>query len=558
MTSLLRFAWWVIMVATAFFAGVVYESFSEEVGSFPSRSQLGPMLTLNQVRFERDAEGGLRAVCFCGSPVSTSDIPDPVKQALVAFEDRRFYLHPGVDPLGIARAITKNFEAGRFEEGGSTLTQQLVKNVLLSPKRTLGRKGLEAILALYVEYHFTKKEILTAYLHRVEFGRIAGRPVVGIEQASLIFFRKHVWQLGLYESALLIGVLKAPSRWDLFDHPKAARDRAKIVLSAMVRRQFITQRQATSAIARGIRHRNSKRIWIETRYFTRWVEQELTSAVPDLQPALGLRLFVTLDAETQSYAELAVARAVGGRNTEAALVSMSFDGAVRALVGGRSYGRSQFDRATQALRQPASAFKPFVYLAALERGYTPNSKILDAPFGGGKWTPRNFGGKYYGLITLQDALARSANTATVRLCDAVGPARVTEVARRLGISSRLRIDRSIALGTSEVTLMELTAAYGAFANGGYLVSPYGIVGISNDEGKVLYWRNPKPAWQVIAAGQVVSIHRMLRHVVARGTGTPANIGSFAAGKTGTGQGFRDAWFIGYSDRLVTGLWEGND
>lgn len=547
-----------MLLAAAFFAGMVFESVSEEIGPLPSRAQLRAMLTLNQVGFERTAEGDLQPVCFCGTPVSIGAIPKAVTQALIAVEDRRFYYHPGLDPIGIGRAVVRNVKTGRLAEGGSTLTQQLVKKVLLSPRRTFGRKGLEAILSLYIEYEYSKEEILTTYLNRMEFGRIAGRPIVGIEQASLVFFGKHVGQLSLYESALLIGILKAPPRFDPLKYPKAASKRAKLVLSAMVRGGFITQGQAIAAARKGVRRGNERPVWIETRYFTRWIEREFNTTVPGFEPAPGIRVFITLDTKTQQYAERAVARAVSGRNNEAALISMSFDGAVRALVGGRRYGRSQFNRATQALRQPASAFKPFVYLAALERGFTPQTKISDAPL-----TPvgtRSHGSppRHYGTITLEDALARSANAASIRVCEAVGAARAMEVAMRLGIRSKLKTDCSITLGTSEVSLVNLTAAYGAFANGGFLVAPYGIAGVSDGEGKILHWRPHIPPLRVMSAKHAREMHRMLRQVVARGTGTPANIGIFAAGKTGTNEQFRDAWFVGYSDRLVTGLWQGND
>jgi penicillin-binding protein 1A len=537
-------------------AGMMRETFSDE--TIPSRAQLRSILSLNQVRFESTAEGGLQPVCFCSIPVAADTIPKTVAQALIATEDRRYYFHPGIDPIGITRAIRRNLRSGRLAEGGSTITQQLVKKTLLSSEQTFRRKRSEAILALAVENHFSKSEILTFYFNRMEFGRAAGRPIVGVEQASLVFFGKHVNQLSLYESALLIGVLKAPSQLNPLTNPQAARARAGVVLSAMVRKGYITQKQADAAMAKGMRRGNEKPVWVETRYFTHWIEREMKRVRPDMQPAPGLRLFVTLDSKAQQYAERAITRAVAGRNNEAALVSMTFDGAVRALVGGRSYARSQFDRATQALRQPASAFKPIIYLAALERGLSPNTKVLDAPLAPAR--RRGYGGtrRYYGPIPLQDALAYSANTATIRVCHAVGAAHVGEVARRLGIRSKLANNCGMALGISEVTLVELTAAYGAFADGGFLVTPYGIAGIADGRGQILYWREGEVWQRVVAAKHARQMQAMLRHVVAHGTATPANIGTFAAGKTGTNDQFRDAWFVGYSDSLVTGLWQGND
>ena len=513
------------------------------------------LLPMNQIVLDRD----LRPVCHCGVPVAAGDIPKHLRDALVAIEDKRFYLHRGVDPLGMLRAARSTL-LGLGTQGGSTLSQQLAKFTLLTDDRTLLRKGQDMLWALRIEAFFSKEEIVRLYLDRAVFGWSRGRPVVGIEQASRHFFGKRTRDLNLYEAAALAGLVNAPQRLDPKRNAARIVPRARLVLRRMVDQGYVTQKEAVAALKRGVQRGREKPQWMEPRYFTEWAMAEVARTEPDIRPRPLMRLFVTLDSRSQLSAEATLRqglRRLAPRGVgEAALVSLDERGRVRAMVGGRDFSASQFNRAVSAHRQPASAFKPFVYAAAIGQGMRPETRILDA-------APERYAavgelaGPFHGLMTLEDALALSANGATVRLSDKIGLPAVEEAARRSGIASKLRRERSLALGTSEVTLLELVSAYAPFANGGLKALPQGVVAVS-DHGRILPVGRDRGAERVMEKAVAKDMRRMLRAVVTRGTGRPANITADVAGKTGTSQQNRDALFIGFSGGLVAGLWLGND
>jgi penicillin-binding protein 1A len=491
-----------------------------------------------------------------GEPVQLDELPSYLPQAVIATEDRRFYRHPGFDPLGIVRAIYVNIREGRLVQGGSGITQQLAKNVFLTPERSIRRKGQEMLLALWLEHRFTKDEILTLYLNRVYLG--AG--TYGFDAASRKYFGKPARDVTAYEAAMLAGLLKAPSRYNPFGDPKAADARARLVLQNMVRAGYFTDVQARR-VADGGEVGRPARAGPTGRYFADWVLDQVTSYVG--YSDRDLVVVTTLDTGLQRLAEAevegllaeeGVARDVG----QAALVAMEPDGAVRAMVGGRDYGVSQFNRAAQALRQPGSAFKAFAFLAGLERGLAPDSRFVDGPVSVDGWRPGNYEGRYYGPVTLREAFARSLNSVAVQVTQQVGPQRVAETAQRLGITSPLAATPSIALGTSEVSLLDLTAAYGVFANRGYGVWPRGIEEIRDTKGEVLYRRSGDGPARVVEPRAVAQMIDLMAAVVDWGTGKAADPGRPAAGKTGTSQDFRDGWFVGFTAEMVAGVWVGND
>jgi penicillin-binding protein 1A len=491
-----------------------------------------------------------------GEQVSLADLPEVIPQAVMAVEDRRFYSHPGVDPIGLTRAMVANIEAGRIVQGGSTITQQLAKNLFLTPKQTIKRKVQEAILAVWLEWTFTKDEILSLYLNRVYLG--AG--TYGVDAASRRYFDKPASQVNLYEAAMLAGLLKAPSRLNPATDREAAHARARIVLEDMVEAGYISKAEADRAARQ--RSAGTRTAGFRGRYFADWVLGEVRDYVGYHDHDLEVR--TTLDPSTQRIAAQQLRRVLreqGAKRdaSQAALVTMDPNGAVRALVGGRDYGESQFNRAVQAKRQPGSAFKPFVYLSALEAlRIAPDTRMVDEPVRVDGWSPGNYAGKYYGEVTLREAFARSLNSVAVKLIDRVGPAEVVDVARRLGVTSQLDAHPSLALGTSEVTLLELTGAYAAFANRGRGVFPYAITRIVDSQGQVLYDRKGGGPGRVVAKTELAYMSDLMRANVEWGTGKGAQIGRPAAGKTGTSQGFRDAWFVGFTAELVTGVWTGND
>ncbi len=492
-----------------------------------------------------------------GESIQLGALPPYVGNAFIAVEDRRFRRHWGIDPWGLMRAAYADWREGAYVQGGSTLTQQLAKNLFLKPDRTLERKIEEAILAVYLESRYSKDEILTQYLNRVYFG--AG--VYGIEAASERFFGKPARELTLTEAAILAGSVKAPSRYNPEASPKASLARASVVLDAMKEQDFINARQRKDAAAARPKIAHSFAT-PGAGYFVDFVISQIPQFVG--KPKERLIVETTMDVDVQKLAEYALTRALDKDGpklgaSQGALVALTPDGALRALVGGRSYDDSPFNRATDALRQPGSAFKPFVYLTALEHGHHPSDEVFDGPVTIGNWKPGNYEGEYEGNITLAHALAHSSNSASVQLTNEVGPAEVVRVAHRLGIADKLNPVPSLALGTSEVTPLELTAGYAAFANGGIGVVPYGIVRVRTASGKTLYQRKESGIGRVMSPEANAEMTDMMAGTIEEGTGRAARLRDRpVAGKTGTSQDYRDAWFVGFSADYVTGVWIGND
>ena len=493
-----------------------------------------------------------------GRSVALKELPPYLPRAFVAIEDRRFYDHFGVDPVGIARAMFRNITSRGVAQGGSTLTQQLAKNLFLTQERTASRKIQEAILALWLERTYTKDQILELYLNRVYFGAGA----YGVEAAAQRYYGKSARTVSLSEAAVLAGLVQAPSRLAPNRNPEAAQSRAELVLAAMNDLGFITAgmiKTALGAPAQTVRPRGAG----TANYAADYVMDVLDDFVGTIESDVVVT--TTLDPAAQFAAERALVDELNAKGqrygvSQGALVAMQPDGALKALVGGRDYDGSQFNRATAARRQPGSAFKPFVYLAALERGLTPDTIRDDSPVNYKGWTPENYSRDYRGPVSLREALALSLNTVAVKLNVEVGPKAVAQTAQRLGIASPLQANPSLALGTSEVTPLELVAAYAAFANGGIGVVPYVIAQVKTAEGKVIYRR---PAGfglgRVVDPMVVAMMNDMLHQTFVIGTAKKGEIpGWDTAGKTGTTQEFRDAWFIGFTGSLVAGVWLGND
>jgi penicillin-binding protein 1A len=482
-------------------------------------------------------------------------------QAFLAVEDARFFDHGGVDFWAIARAVVENITAGQTVQGASTITQQLVKNVYLSPDQTFKRKLQEMILASQIDAKLSKKQILEVYLNRIYFGQNA----YGIDAASWRFYSKRATQLTLGEAAMLAGLPKAPGRLALDLTAKPAKDRREVVLQRMVTSGFITQALANAATQEPVVITTPPEpIEGEMAYAIDMAQKEIGSLGKDVAPDRIIRM--TVDATMQAQAVAAVQKMVGDGSgeragiTQAALVAMDRQGRILAIVGGRSYSESQYNRATMAKRQPGSSFKPFVYAAALEAGMTPNTVRVDRPVSYGGWRPKNFGGGYSGAMTLSSALTRSVNTIAVQLANEVGIDRLILMARRLGIDSPLPRNLSISLGAGEVTLYDMTRAYATLANDGVRVDPFLIERIDTTRGTVAFQRKNNAPVQVYEPLRARQMTAMLADVVAFGTGKRAKLpgGREAAGKTGTSQNYRDAWFVGYTADIICGVWVGND
>lgn len=497
-----------------------------------------------------------------GDMVTIKALPPHVIHALLSIEDRRFYDHFGIDLIGLMRAMWVNFRAGHVVQGGSTLTQQLAKNFLQSEKlyslsdRSFRRKIQEALLALWLEHKFTKNQILTIYLNRAYLG--AG--TFGLAAASHHYFGKNPKNLTVYEAAVLAGLLKAPSKYSPQTNPHLADQRAAQVLESMVKeghlREDLKEALLLTASTATQTFKGSA-----VRYFTDWIV-DLVEAHENLANK-DLIVTTTLDPDLQHLAEMKVTQVMEEKEKSAhvsqlALVSMTAEGAIQALVGGTNYRKSQFNRATQALRQPGSAFKLVLYLAALEAGLSPQDYVCDLPIRFGKWVPRNYKYQPRGEIPLAEAMALSVNTVSVRLAHQLGVPRIINTARRLGIKGPLPQDLTIVLGTGETTLVDLTSAYATIANGGFRVIPYAITQITDREGRVLYTHQPPPWERVVNSEVAQTLTSMLQGVMQYGTGRRAAVPGFCAGKTGTSQMHRDSWLIGFTSALITGTWAGND
>ncbi|HET7715769.1 MAG TPA: PBP1A family penicillin-binding protein [Bauldia sp.] len=492
--------------------------------------------------------------------VPLDEMPDHLIKAVLATEDRRFYEHFGIDVLGTLRALGENVRANSVVQGGSSISQQLAKNLFLSNERTIERKIKEAFLALWLEANLSKDEILKLYLDRAYMG--GGN--FGVEAASEFYFGKSVKDVNLAEAALLAGLFKAPARYAPHVNLPAARARANEVLSNMVQAGFVTEGQVIGARRKPADVIEQAAGAGSPDYFMDWAYEE----VKDLRLSGDRNLIVksTIDLAMQKSAEEAIEmvmreQADAFRVKQAALVAMDTDGAVRVMVGGRDYGESQFNRATDALRQPGSSFKPFVYATAMMNGYTPESVVRDAPICIGNWCPRNYSGGYSGAMSLTTALVKSINTIPVRLAQAIGRDKIVEVARAMGLRTELRITRSLPLGASEVTVLDMASAYSVFANGGYKATPYAFTQIMSSTGEILYDRrkDAAPAERVLDDTTVAAMNTILSQVPEWGTGRRAKLeGIRTAGKTGTTSAYRDAWFVGYTGNYTAAVWMGND
>ena len=492
-----------------------------------------------------------------GAAIHIRDLPPYLPKAFIAIEDHRFYSHWGVDPLGISRAVLRNVMKRGGMEGGSTITQQLAKNLFLTQERTISRKIQEAILAVWLEHRYSKDQILELYLNRVYFGSGA----YGVEAAARKYFGRPASETTLQEAAILAGLMKAPTKLAPNRNPNGAADRAAQVILAMVREGFISENMGKLALinpAQAATPRGAGSVNYAADYVMDVLNDTLGAIDDDIV------VTTTLSSALQGAGERALTEELDKKGarfgvSQGALVAIDMSGQIKALIGGRTYAESQFNRAVAARRQPGSAFKPFVYLSALEKGLTPGTLREDAPINLRGWKPENSTHEYLGPVTLTRALSMSLNTVSVRLAMEVSPKTVIATAHRLGVASDLRPDASIALGTSEVTPLELVNAYAPFANGGVGVQPHIIVKVRRADGKQLYQRKGSSFGRVIETQYVGMMNAMMQETLLTGTARKAELpGWQAAGKTGTSQDYRDAWFIGYTSQLVAGVWLGND
>lgn len=505
-----------------------------------------------------DRQGGLLATYgdVYGDWLDYDEIPQDLIDAVIATEDRRFFEHGGFDVRGLGRALIKNISSRSVVQGGSTISQQLAKNLFLSADKTLKRKIQELLLSKWLELNFSKKEILNFYFNRVYFGAGA----YGIDAASRTIFGHSARQLTLSEAAMLTGILKGPAFYSPLRDLERSYKRMEEVLENMVDAGFI--KTSTADVARGSNvNIVEKQTGGDERYFSDWIQERAVSLIgsvnepiiiyttlmPAIQDKANISLQQIMDKESEKY-----------QAGQAALVSLDMDGAIRAMVGGIDYVTSKFNRTAQARRQPGSAFKLFIYLAALEAGLTPEDIMRDSPVILNGWQPKNYSGKYRGDITLREAFALSVNTVAVKLAERINRVSVIEMAQRLGLTTPIVAEPSLSLGTSEISLLELTAAYGVVANGGYEVKPYGIVEIQNSAGQILYRHMPGPAKKILSDQVVMVMDSLLKSVVNWGSARQAQMPFPVAGKTGTTQNYRDALFLGYGLNMVSGVWVGND
>lgn len=490
-----------------------------------------------------------------GEWLDYEEMPPEQIEAVIATEDRRFFDHKGVDFRGLGRAVLNNLIAGRMVEGGSTISQQLAKNLYLNSNRTFKRKVQELLISFLLEMKLDKQEILTIYLNRAYFGAGA----YGIDAASRTIFDHGAKDLTLTEAAMLAGMLKGPALYSPLRDVQRAYARTSIVLDNMVTVGYIDQPTAEIAKKRSVNIKSSA-AGGDVRYFTDWIIEQVPGLIGQVNEPIIIH--TTLVPEMQQMAANSVRqilnRQEGHEDTQAALVSMDLDGAVRALVGGKDYSVSQFNRAVQAQRQPGSAFKLFVYLAALEAGYGPMTIMRDSPIILNDWSPKNYSGTFIGDVTLEEAFAKSINTVAVKLSERIDRNSVVDMTKKLGIKSPLTAEPSLALGTSELNLLELTSAYSVVARGGLETKPYGIVEIQNSSGQILYRHMPGPDVRILDEEVAYTMHSMLQNVVATGTARSALMDFPVAGKTGTTQNYKDAVFVGYGRDMINGVWVGKD
>ncbi|WP_395624023.1 transglycosylase domain-containing protein, partial [Sphingomonas daechungensis] len=477
-------------------------------------------------------------------------IPAEMRAAMIAVEDKRFRSHLGVDPVGVARAAKVRVDTGHWTQGGSTITQQLARNIFLTNSRTFGRKVKEAVLALAIERKFTKDQILELYLNRVYFGGGA----YGIDAASRRFFGHSARNLSLGEAAIIAGLVKAPSNYSPTADIEAARSRSEVVLKTMVDNGFVSPDRAAQVDSAAVKIQPTTK-QNSVRYFTDWALPQLDTLIDESNEPIDV--WTTLDPNMQAAAERAIA-ANAPANAQGALVSLDRDGAVRAMIGGKDYVDSIYNRATQAERQPGSSFKLFVYLAALESGMKPTDTIVDEPVTIDGWTPRNSTRTNRGPVSLREAFALSINTVSAKIGAQLGFGTIADMARRFGITSKISTYPSMVLGTSDVRLIDMTRAFASVANQGVSVTPYAIRKVVTADGRLLYQKESEEGRVLVAPWVAAEMTDLLQSAVLTGTGRAAQIGRPVAGKTGTTSSNKDGWFIGFSSGLTTGVWMGRD
>jgi penicillin-binding protein 1A len=522
------------------------------IASLPGYSQLTKRSDLGQMIRMRSSSGAVLVSLgpSFGHWLRYDDIPPQMRAAMIAVEDRRYRSHIGVDPLGVARSIKVRFQEGRWTQGGSTITQQLARNIFLTNSRTFGRKVKEGVLALALERKFSKDQILELYLNRVYFGGGA----YGIDAASRRFFGHSADTLSLGEAAIIAGLVKAPSNYAPTADAEAARSRSGVVLKSMVDNGFVSAAAAASVDPAEIRLQPTVK-QNSVRYFTDWALPQLDTLIDETGEPIDV--WTTLDTNMQTAAERAIS-ANTPKSAQGALVALDRDGAVRAMVGGRDYVDSLYNRATQAERQPGSAFKLFVYLAALESGMKPTDTIVDEPVNINGWRPRNATRTHQGPVTLREAFARSINTVSAKIGADLGFSTIADMARRFGISGTISTYPSMVLGTSDVRLVDMTRAFASVANRGVAVVPYAIRRVVTADGRQLYQHQGDESRVLVAPWVAAEMTDLLQSAVLTGTGRAAQIGRPVAGKTGTTSSNKDGWFIGFSSGITTGVWMGRD
>lgn len=482
-------------------------------------------------------------------------LPKNLTNAVIAIEDHRFYKHFGFDIFGFTRAVFTNVFRKRYAQGASTITQQVAKNIFLTPNKTVKRKVQELILSLWLEKKFSKNQIMALYLNRVYFG--SGN--YGAEAAANWYFNKNVYDLNVHEAAVLAGMLKAPSRYNPIFNRRNALDRAAVVLQNMKKYHFLNEKEYQLALNLPINNGQQYRV-SGGKHFAQYVYDKINNFLGERNE--DIVVITTLDQKLQETAERIlrekIAGAKGKNVTEGAVIIMDKTGAIKAMVGGVDYNRSQFNRATQAKRQAGSAFKPFVYLTALQLGFTPASIIADEPISIGKWKPENYTKRYYGNVSLTYALANSLNAATVRLSRELFLKDIANNAHKMGISTDLSLTPSMVLGTNGVRIIDMAVAYASIASGGYQITPHAINEVATHDGHQLYVRAAEKPTRILQEKDVLNLTQMLEAVINQGTGKKAKLPIFAAGKTGTTQNYRDAWFIGWTNKYIAAVWVGND
>ncbi|MBQ3310514.1 PBP1A family penicillin-binding protein [bacterium] len=546
-----------------FFAGMV--SFKLYLSSLPPINNLAEFRPNIITQFySSDGEIIKTFTAYTFKKVDLEEIPETLIQAIIATEDKKFYHHSGYDLVGLARSILANIMAGHVVQGASTITQQLSRILFLSNEKTFTRKFKEFIIAARIEKTISKDKILEMYLNNVYLGSGA----YGVEGASQIYFNKHLNELSLAEIALIAGLPQAPSVYSPFNDKKKAEQRRNQVLKRMYKMRYITKEQYKKAKEEPIHLSQIPQLYTYNKapYFCDYVMKELEKLgfnETDISQG-GYKIITTLDYKAQVAANESIIRNMNAwgltnSNQQAAIFSFNTtNGRILAYAGGKDYTQSQFDRVTQAVRPPGSAFKPFVYAAAIEKGLTPNDMVQDLPVKIGNWSPKNYGNKYRGEIPLYTALMVSSNVCAARLIEYVGIRSVIQLARVMGITTPLEYDYTIALGSNGVKLFEMTRAFGIFSNGGYRVEPYAVESIETSRGRIIYTAPKAKATKVMSEETAAAMTAMMKTVIQSGTGVAANIGKPAAAKTGTTDDSKDATFFGYTPDVVTGVWVGND